>query len=140
MKKLLLALLLFLSACEASVGSSSKTDSENDNSVNTTITTISSGEGNAVGECAKSFLWKPVSESDGNLVVLFPKGFTYFDVTAQDLEGNFEPGVLSGYTNGARQTWRFSRPGEEYTGELIADECDWTVEDPSKRTESLEEE
>lgn len=55
------------------------------------------------------FVWKPVSEGDGNLVVLLP-------ATAGDvLVGvNTERGRYVGRTNGNRPTYRFSRPGGAY--------------------------
>lgn len=85
------------------------------------------------------FLWKAVSEADGNLVILFPAEFDvkFLSVQVVDLSGNIEVGSFAGFTNGDRQTWRFTSPGSAYTGEVTVDaitqECFWFVPNPSKR-------
>ena len=88
---------------------------------------------------AGGFLWKPISEADGNLVILFPPEFDvkFFKVLVFDLEGSIEQGEFTGFTNGDRQTWRFSSPGGVYTGRVVVDainqECIWFVESPEER-------
>lgn len=85
------------------------------------------------------FLWKPVSESDGNLAILFPKEFKsrFFDVLVSKEDGDQESGSFVGFTNGERQTWRFEDAGHEYTGIVQVDAgsqtCEWIVPDPSER-------
>lgn len=84
------------------------------------------------------FLWKPASDKDGNLVILFPARFDkqFIAVYVEDLEGGVEEGSFAGFTNPDRQTWRFSRNGAEYTGvvraDLIVEECEWRVPEPSE--------
>ena len=84
------------------------------------------------------FLWKPISESNGNLVVLFPKEFTE---TFQSVTVNGESGNFSGFANGDRQHWRFSLPGGDYQSpatiiaESLNGECQWIVSNTSERAE-----
>ena len=60
-------------------------------------------------------VWKPVSESDGNLVILTPSSFDSASVTITDAEGNvIDTGTSMGRTNGNRHTYRFSMPGAGY--------------------------
>ena len=60
-------------------------------------------------------VWKPVSESDGNLVILTPSSFDSASVTITDAEGNvIDTGRSMGRTNGNRHTYRFSMPGAGY--------------------------
>lgn len=85
------------------------------------------------------FLWKPESESDGNLVILFPAEYDvrFMAVSVFLPDGTVEDGEFRGFTNGDRQTWRFNRFGGEYTGRIIVDatsqECVFFVENPSER-------
>ena len=91
-----------------------------------------------VQDIGNGFLWKPVSESNGNLVVLFPKDFTE---TFQSVTVNGESGNFSGFANGDRQHWRFSKSGAEYEAPAIVKaismggECEWVIPNPSERTE-----
>ncbi len=68
------------------------------------------------------FLWKPVSEGDGNLVVLLPQSFNgsiesvslYGGDSVADLS-LIEEGAFSGDSaNGNRSHFRFDSPGESY--------------------------
>ena len=148
MKRALLFIvaLLVLVGCGIDVGNSSSEDQDND--IITIDNSDNSNNGDSSDRLCKGtqridgpggFLWKPSSESDENLVVLFPKEFVddFLSVIAELPDGTFEEGVLSGDTNGDRQTWRFSMPGGEYTGRLLVDdsgqECEWVVDDPSER-------
>lgn len=129
-----LFVVLSLTSCGNQIG-----DSKNDDDINTNIiTSISSGSDNSEW-CPSDFLWKPISESDGKLAVLFPVGYHFQEVFAQwvDEDGNDreDKGVDVGLTNGGRQTFRFPKEGGEYSGILTADECTFEVADPSKRTE-----
>lgn len=55
------------------------------------------------------FVWKPVSEGDGRLVVLLPAS-----MPVGTLAVNREQGRFIGRTNGNRPTYRFFRPGSSY--------------------------
>lgn len=135
MKQLIsLFVLCGLVGCGNQIGDTASNDDISTN----IITTISSGSDNAEA-CPDSFLWKPISESDGNLAVLFPTGYFFQEVFAQwvDEDGNDreDKGEDVGLTNGGRQTFRFPKEGGEYTGILTADDCTFEVVDPSERTE-----
>ncbi len=67
------------------------------------------------------FLWKPVSESNGKLAVLFPSNYTG-KIARASLHSGFpvtdanrlEDGIFSTTGNGNRMTWRFSKSGGGY--------------------------
>lgn len=88
------------------------------NQTNPAITSLSfpDGPGGA--------LWKPVSEGDGNLVILFPGDWQApFRVQVQRTNGNLEACIFGECGNddslGPRQTCRVSLPGAAYTGLLV---------------------
>lgn len=63
------------------------------------------------------FLWKPISESDGKLVILLPSGLTGLveGVTIQTPDGKvIESGNFKGVANGGREHFRFSRDGGSF--------------------------
>ncbi len=62
------------------------------------------------------FVWKPISEGDGRLVVLLPSSYVgrVSGVTVRRGGTVLESGRFSGNTNGNRPTYRFSRPGAGY--------------------------
>ena len=163
MKYLLPFLLLLLPACQ--IARDTKGSNNTDNSVNTTnettttetnITNGTNGEtasgnprclGTMGVDGENGFLWKPVSEKDGNLVILFPAAFdelfsqvcVFLAEVLEDEEPQ-ECGTLNDgepFSNGERQTWRFSRPGSSYTGRVVAtdidQECVWVVPNPDTR-------
>jgi hypothetical protein len=68
------------------------------------------------GPCAGGFLWKPVSDVTGNLVVLFPSSS---NPTRVNVNGENGQGV--GRTNGNRPTFRFSKPGCAYGNNIVID-------------------
>lgn len=94
------------------------------------------------------FLFKPVSESDGKLVVLLPprlaglvKGLSLVGPNGEVIE----TGRYTGNGNGGRDHYRFSRSGGQYpdgvmvqatlaTGELVR----YTIRESSQRTENLQ--
>ena len=86
------------------------------------------------------FLWKPVSETDGNLAILFPEEYKKFlSVRVTNATtGEIEDLVYSS-SDGGRQVWRASEPGEAYSGQVISDngtsECTWVVSDPAIRND-----
>ena len=63
------------------------------------------------------FLWKPSSESDGNLVVLIPAALSGEPGGTLTINDNIF-GRFTGVHNGNRNHYRFPRPGREY-GENI---------------------
>ena len=85
------------------------------NSVSVNTSSSSSNYGNG-------FLWKPVSESNGNLVVLFPPNLTgnissagIYSSLPPSYENLIEEGDFSGDNhNGGRAHFRFSKPGGGY--------------------------
>lgn len=63
------------------------------------------------------FLWKPVSDSDGNLAILLPPNMTgkVNGVNVLSPEGQvLESGRASGVGNGGREHFRFKRPGGSF--------------------------
>ena len=73
------------------------------------------------------FLWKPVSDSNGKLAVIFPREYTgkiartsvhsAFPVS----DGNrLDDGTFSTTGNGNRMTWRFPKPGSGYPANCYA--------------------
>lgn len=139
MKRGIIAAMLFstLIGCGGvDIGNSSKA-SEDDNSVDIDI-----AQGSDTGAtCPASLLWKPISESDGKLVILFDEAFDeeFEAVTVTDLEGTEEQGVFSGFTNGNRQTWRFPKEGAQYTGvveiQTEGESCTVVVSEPGERND-----
>lgn len=83
------------------------------------------------------FLWKPSSDSDGKLVVIFPAAFNG-RITAVSVNG--EAGRYSSTANGNRTHWRFSKPGAAYAAPArVVSMVDGkafpvTVDSPAKRT------
>ena len=83
------------------------------------------------------FLWKPFSESNGNLVVLYSPDAG--DPEIYDSEGELiEVGVKHGGSNGYSQTARFSQPGSSYpAGSYFqAGEYRCEVDSPGSRIEA----
>ena len=115
--------------------------------------TSASGGSSATGaqsamDGSGGFLWKPVSDSDGNLVVLLPtdlKGMIDRVEVHSELppteSTKLDEGRFAGDThNGGRPHFRFSKPGEDY-GENVhvvvfkddGTTVTWDIEDPSQR-------
>ncbi len=72
----------------------------------------------------EGFLFKPISESNGNLVVLMPHRLKeqIESVLLRDLDGNeIETGKSTGYANGDREHFRFSKPGGEYGSDITVE-------------------
>lgn len=68
------------------------------------------------------FLWKPVSESNGKLVILTPSAFTgkVVGVTLQTASGRIiEQGQFKGVANGGREHFRFSKDGGSYPDGIV---------------------
>ncbi len=83
------------------------------------------------------FLWKPVSDSNGNLVVLLP---SQYNGKVSSVSVNGERGSFSGIANGNRTHWRFSKPGAAYgsNARVVAatsgGNVSWTVPNGGART------
>ena len=83
------------------------------------------------------FLWKPVSDSNGNLVVLLP---SQYNGKVKSVSVNGEQGSFSGIANGNRSHWRFSKPGAAYgaNARVVAatsgGNVSWTVPNAGSRT------
>ena len=90
---------------------------------------------------AGGFLWKPISDNDGHLVILFPPEFerTFNRVYVVNAIGLAEDLRFTGFANGNRQHWRASMSGDHYTGRVIAESstgtCFWEVSNPSIRND-----
>jgi hypothetical protein len=115
-------------------------------------TLAATAAGGAYGSEASGagFLFKPVSESDGKLVVLLPPRLTGL-VQGLSLVGPngevIESGRYTGNGNGGREHFRFSRAGAQYpdgamvqatlaTGELVR----YIIRETSQRTENIQPE
>lgn len=89
------------------------------------------------------FLFKPVSDTQGKLVVVLPKDLTgkISKVVLRDLTGKeLESGQYGGVGNGDREHFRYNKPGGSYPANLIVDVVlkgggnkTYSIADPSKR-------
>lgn len=85
-------------------------------------------------------LWKPLSESDGNLVMLFP--YVAGTVVIKDANTGevLDTGRSTGPSNGYADTVRFSRPGSAYREVIVEDSLGNAIyiKDGSARIENIE--
>lgn len=92
------------------------------------------------------FLWKPISDKNGDLAVLLPKQYTgkIKQVRILNPEGTkaIAKGKYSGVGNGDREHFRFTKPGGGYPdGAIVLIEMEngairhFKIKDTSKRTE-----
>ena len=80
----------------------------------TSASTSSSSSG---GSSSGGFVWKPVSEGDGNLVILLPPNLTgnvAGVVVFHEGSGQTVTGRYTGVHNGGREHFRFLQPGAAY--------------------------
>lgn len=151
-----------LSACNLDLGSGT-TSAELDQALNEQIakqdaakaesaaqSSSSSGETQSATKSAESsepvastqasaggFLWKPVSDSNGKLVVLLP---SRYNGKVSSVTVNGEKGSFSGIANGNRTHWRFSKPGAGYGSNVrvvaatSSGNVTWTVPNGGRRT------
>ncbi len=99
-------------------------------------------DGNPV-DGAEGFLFKPVSESDGKLVVILPKALTnqIDSVSLLDSdEKELDEGRAAGVANVGREHFRFSKAGSDYGKEITVqiqlksgETKEYKISDPSKR-------
>ncbi len=92
---------------------------------------------------AEGFLFKPVSDSNGNLVILLPNALKnqVESVLLKNSAGELlEEGIQSGYGNGDREHFRFSKSGSDFPANLTVEvklndgsKQIYLIEDPAKR-------
>lgn len=123
-------------AADAAAAAPSSTPSSSSSSSGVSSSSSSGGSG--------GFIWKPVSESNGNLVVLLPSQYRGKVSSCKITKGGktLESGSFSGDThNGNRPHYRFSKPGAGYGSGLTvvaatsSGNKSWSVPNGSKRTE-----
>ena len=93
------------------------------------------------------FLWKPVSESNGRLVVLFPSKIRLETVQSITINENFRPASTSQTgANGDRIHARFDKPGKDYGNQAVVkvvtksgQEFTWTIPRGKDRYEKITE-
>ena len=88
------------------------------------------------GPPSQAFLWKPVSDNSGKLVVILPAA--YASVGRITVQGSrTESSSRSALGNGQRPHYRFSLPGAAYGRNIriTGGGRTWTVADGSKRTQ-----
>jgi hypothetical protein len=94
--------------------------------------------GNAEAESGGGFLWKPVSEGNGKLVILLPSSYT--GKTNKQVYVNDEMGAYDKVANGGREHYRFPNPGSAYGTDIVVstvmngEEKSWVIPYGSKRT------
>lgn len=71
---------------------------------------------------SQAFLWKPVSDSNGNLVVILPAKFN--NLIDGPVTVNGTPGRFSSVANGNRSHWRFDKPGGAFGSNVVVK---WTA-------------
>jgi hypothetical protein len=115
---------------------------------NAAVTSAGGGGAPTSESNGAGFLFKPVSESDGKLVVLLPPRLAGLVKSVSLVGPNgevIETGRYTGNGNGARDHYRFSRAGGQYqdgvtvqatlaTGELVR----YLIKETSQRTENLQ--
>jgi hypothetical protein len=119
------------------------------NSSSTTATSGSSASSASVNHGSEStseqFLFKPVSETTGNIVVLTPASWAgeIDSLSLLNTEGEvIEEGEHAGNANGGRDHFRFDQPGSAYPAGLTVEVRlndgtikTFTIDDPSERYE-----
>ena len=85
-------------------------------------------------------LWKPLSESDGNLVMLFPYQAGTVVIKDADTGEIIDTGRSTGASNGYADTVRFSRPGSAYKNVVVEDQFgnQIFIADGSQRVENIQ--
>lgn len=76
------------------------------------------------GPISETFLYKPISDSDGNIAILTPASLTgrVEEVILRDKNGTeLEKGRYGGNGNGGREHFRFQEPGSAYRSPLTVE-------------------
>ena len=66
-------------------------------------------------------LWKPNSDSNGNLVILFPYSAGQVTIRDADTGEVLATGQSTGASNGFQDTIRFDRPGGAFSNVIVED-------------------
>lgn len=90
---------------------------------------------------SNTFLWKPISDTTGNLVVLTPEkfNFSWVEYNGEKITNGTRNGK-----NGNRQHWRFRHPGSAYPSKKYfkavspTEEVNWLIPNSSRRYETQE--
>lgn len=70
----------------------------------------------------QDFLWKPYSDSDGNLVILLPTAFADDALSVEVLSADgkiLATGKLVGYFSDSRPIFRFTKPGASFPAQCV---------------------
>jgi hypothetical protein len=105
-------------------------------------TSTPSSSTSSAGGGGGGFLWKPVSEGDGKLVVLLPSSLTgKVNGCSLSYSGGSESGRNVGVHNGNREHFRYSKPGAGYGQNIRVTASlkdgttqSWTVPNGASRT------
>lgn len=87
-----------------------------------TPTVITGGAGIGPQGEGGGFIWKPVGENSGRLVVILPPQYTGYASSAYVASASGSPiegGAYSGVANGGRMHFRFSKPGSGYGRNIL---------------------
>ena len=102
-------------------------DAPSNKKTNSSSSVSSTGGAKGSSASGNGFLWKPVSDSNGKLVVLFPPNLSGDIISAgiysklpASYENLIEEGKFSGDGNGNRSHFRFSKPGSSYPDGVFA--------------------
>ncbi len=111
-----------VSKAMSSINEASSLDQASSRSLEAISNSVSINNSSSSSNNGNGFLWKPISESNGNLVVLFPPNLTgnissagIYTSLPPSYENLVEKGSFSGDNhNGGRAHFRFSKPGGAY--------------------------
>ncbi len=145
-------LLLVATLCSCLAYDSGSDTEDNDIASNNNIITDNSVQSDSEevleGDPCELVIWKPESEKDGNLALIFDAVFTIQFDSVQAVQLNQEGEIVSedpefltfsSYDENGRQIWRGMKPGADYTGvfqvEYGTEFCQGEVKDPEERSE-----
>ncbi len=92
-------------------------ESSSSSSSSPSKTSASTSSSSSGGASSGGFVWKPISEGDGNLVILLPPNLTgnvAGVVVFHEGSGQTVTGRYTGVHNGGREHFRFLQPGAAY--------------------------
>lgn len=61
------------------------------------------------------------------MTIILEKGWRADQVWAENIEGGFEPANYIGLSYGSRPTYSLDRTGENYTGLVLVDDCEFML-------------